>query len=97
MNFRVGGTKPRKKPRKKIRKDQAACPLAGAEVLVAVEGPSPRRGEGKTMVVEPSAPPRKSPNREKLVSLAVQGQYLKRFKNKMRMKVDHLRSCILLR
>ena len=44
MNFRGG----RKKPGPKIRKDPAARPLAGAEVLVAVGGPSPPRGgEGK--------------------------------------------------
>ena len=37
-----GGTK----PGPKIRKDQAARPLAGAEVLVAVRGPSPGEGRG---------------------------------------------------
>ena len=46
MNFRGCRTK----PGPKIRKDQAARPLAGAEVLVAVGGPSPpSRGKGKTV------------------------------------------------
>ena len=43
-----GGGGPAPKPNLKIGKDQAARPLAGAEVLVAEVGPSPRRGEGKT-------------------------------------------------
>ena len=37
----------RKKPGPKPRKNPAARPLAGGEVLVAVVGPSPERGEGK--------------------------------------------------
>ena len=36
----------RKKPGTKITKDQADRPLAGAEVLVAVGGPSPPSSEG---------------------------------------------------
>ena len=45
MNFRGCRTK----PGPKIRKDQAARPLAGAEVLVAVVGPTPpSKGEGNT-------------------------------------------------
>ena len=31
----------------KLKKDQAARPLVGAEVLVAVRGPSPGEGGGK--------------------------------------------------
>ena len=43
MNFRGCRTK----PGPKIRKDQAARPLTGADVLVAVRGPSPGEGGGK--------------------------------------------------
>ena len=48
MNFRGC----RKKPGPKCGKNQAARPLAGAEVLVAVRGPSPPSvgGRGKTRV-----------------------------------------------
>ena len=50
MNFRGCRTKPGPKPSPKIGTDQAARPLAGGEVLVAVVGPSPGEGGGKFFV-----------------------------------------------
>ena len=48
-NERVGGGGTGTKPGPKSGKDQAARPLAGAEVLVAVRGPSPGEGGGKNV------------------------------------------------
>ena len=48
-----GGKKPSPKPGKKIGTDQAARPLAGAEVLVAVRGPSPRCSGGGKKKIDP--------------------------------------------
>ena len=42
-----GGTKPRPKPGPKTGAARFARPLRGAEVLVAVRGPSPGEGGGK--------------------------------------------------
>ena len=42
-----GGTKPRPKPGPKTGAARFAHPLRGAEVLVAVRGPSPGEGGGK--------------------------------------------------
>ena len=48
MNFRDVRWGCRRNPVQKPGHDPAARPLAGAEVLVAVGGPSPGEGEGKT-------------------------------------------------
>ena len=44
-----GGTKPRPKPGQKPSAARFAHPLRGAEVLVAVRGPSPGKGGGKKL------------------------------------------------
>ena len=58
--FRVGG-RPRKNPVQKPGPGPSAHPLPGVEVLVAVVGPSPERGE------------RKKPKRAQLSSRAIHG------------------------